>query len=354
MSLDALRGFDMFWITGGTTFFGSLFEWIGSPALEPLSRQMDHSEWNGFTFYDLIFPLFLFMVGASLPFAISKRVERGDDKGRLFLHVARRAATLLILGFLYNNLGRDEFRYLGVLQRIGLGYFFAAAIVLVCGLRGQVIALAAILLGYWGILSWVPAPGIGAGVLTPEGNLSGYIDRLLLPGHFCCYEHGDSEGILTTLPAIASVLLGVMSSHWLRTPITGERKAAGLAGAGVVSLMAALAWNAFFPINKILWTSSYVLFAGGWSLLLLALFYFVIDVRGCQKWAFYFVVIGMNAITIYLCSRILPFDDVIKVFLHGFGDALGNFKEVLVNLGELVLKWLFLFYLYRNKIFLKA
>lgn len=357
VSIDALRGFDMFWITGGTAFFERLFNWIGSPLLEPLNRQMEHSSWDGFTAYDLIFPLFLFIVGASLPFALSRRKERGDPVGKLWRHVLRRTVTLLFLAMIYAGLldfDFSDFRYAGVLQRIALCYFFAGTIVLYAGIRWQALIAAAILLAYWGLMTLVPVPGIGAGVLTPEGNLAGYIDRLLLPGSFCCYDFGDNEGILSTLPAISTTLLGVLSSHWLRTVRSQNSKVLGLAAAGVVSLVAALAWNPFFPINKLMWTSSYVLFAGGWSLLLLALFYWVIDVQGYRRWAFFFVVIGMNAITLYVGQRLFDFETISDIFIHGFVDYLGSFKPVFESFCELMVKWLFLYFLFRQKIFLKA
>ncbi len=357
VSIDALRGFDMFWITGGTHFFGKLFNWIDSPSLEPLRHQMEHSDWDGFTAYDLIFPLFLFIVGASLPFALSRRMEQGADRKKLWFHVVRRTITLLVLAMIYAGLldfDFSDFRYAGVLQRIALCYFFAATIVLSTGVKGQGTAAGVILLGYWAIMTLVPVPGIGAGVLTPEGNLAGYIDRAILPGSFCCYEHGDNEGILSTLPAIATTLLGVLSGHWLRSAHSGGKKTSGLMGAGLVSLIVALIWNTVFPINKLMWTSSYVLFAGGWSLLLLALFYWIIDVQGYRKWAFFFIVIGMNAITIYVANRLFDFETISNIFIHGFVDLMGDFKPVFSSFCELMTKWLFLYFLYRQKIFLKA
>ncbi|MCA9433256.1 MAG: DUF5009 domain-containing protein, partial [Candidatus Omnitrophica bacterium] len=290
-SLDALRGFDMFWITGGTYFFGKLFDWTEIPFFLSIGQQFEHSEWNGFTFYDLIFPMFMFMVGTSLPFAMSRRLEKGADKRQLFLHVLRRGLTLLVFGLIFNGLLKfnlEEMRWAGVLQRIALGYFFGSCIVLLFDIRGQAIAFVTILLGYWAMMALIPVPGIGAGVLTPEGNLAGFIDRQLLPGRFCCYTYGDNEGLLSTLPAIGSVLLGALAGHWLRSGREDLKKGIGLLGAGVVSLGIALVWNRFFPINKLMWTSSYVLFAGGWSLLLLAIFYLVIDVWGWSAWAFPF------------------------------------------------------------------
>ncbi|NUN97553.1 MAG: hypothetical protein HUU16_15425, partial [Candidatus Omnitrophica bacterium] len=246
------------------------------------------------------------------------------------------------------------FRYAGVLQRIALCYFFAANVVLSTGIRGQAATLVGILFGYWALMALLPVPGIGAGVLTPEGNLAGYIDRLLLPGEMCCYEHGDNEGLLSTLPAIGTVLIGVLAGHWLRTEADGTRKSARLALAGVASLLLALAWNPFFPINKLIWTSSYVLFAGGWSLLLLALFHYLIDVRGFQAWAFFFIVIGMNAITIYVANRLFDFEAISNIFIHGITPHMGGIRPLIETICEVAAKWLFLYFLYRQRIFLKA
>jgi len=347
----------MFWITGGTSILHPLFNWMGGPWSDALEKQIKHSSWNGFTFYDLIFPLFLFIVGASLPFAVSRRLENGSDKKKLFIHIVRRTLTLLVLGLIYNGILDFEFahaRYPGVLQRIAICYFFAATIVLWTGIRGQALWAGGLLLGYWAIMTLIPVPGVGAGVLTPEGNLSGYLDRLLLPGRFCCYDFGDNEGILSTIPAVSTTLLGVLSGHWLRGSRSGNIKAFGLALGGVFSLLIGLAWNFVFPINKLIWTSSYVLFAGGWSLLILSFFYFVIDVRGYRAWAFPFVVIGLNAITIYVGQKIIPFGDVADFFIHGFSGAFGSFEPIFVAACITLTKWLFLYHLYRHKIFLKA
>jgi predicted acyltransferase len=284
-------------------------------------------------------------------------MEQGADKRALFLHVLRRFLTLFMFGLIFNGLLRLEFgdmRWLGVLQRIALGYFFASCIVLIFSVRGQAITLAVILLGYWAMMELIPVPGHGAGVLTPEGNLAGFVDRSFLPGSFCCYTHGDNEGILSTLPAIGSTLLGVLAGHWLRSSREDLKKGIGLFFAGLVSLAVALAWNPFFPINKLMWTSSYVLFAGGWSLILLGVFYLIIDVWGWRMWAFPFVVIGMNAITIYLGQRLIDFRYTSEFLLGGLASMMGSFEVVFIAFGMLVLKWLFLYFLYRKRIFLKA
>ncbi len=357
VSIDALRGFDMFWIIGGAGVFRAIIEFANIPWLSPLATQLEHTHWNGFTFYDLIFPLFLFIAGASMPFAISRRLQRGDDRGQLYVHIFKRFLTLLFLGFIYNNLldfNFEHFRYTGVLHRIAFCYLLAALIVMNSGPRAQAVWTGAILLAYWAVMALVPVPGFGAGVLTPEGNLAGYLDRLLLPGSFCCYKFGDNEGILTTIPAVATTLMGVLSGHWLRTERGGKAKAFGLMAAGVTSLVLSLVWNLAFPINKLLWTSSYVLCTGGWSLLLLAAFYWIIDVRGYSRWALFFVVIGLNPITIYVLQSQFDFGIISDIFTRGFIGHLGSFGPVVNSIGYLGFSWLLLYFLFRKKIFLKV
>ena len=200
----------------------------------------------------------------------------------------------------------------------------------------------------------LPVPGFGAGVLTPEGNLSGFIDRKLLPQPLCCYAFGDNEGILSTLPAVATTLLGVLAGHWLRSSRRPLRKAVGLALAGVVSLALGSLWGIWFPVIKNIWTSSYVLVAAGWSLLLVALFYWIMDVRGWQRWASFFVVIGMNPILIYVVRSQFDFALVARVFVRGFIASFGAYSPVVMDFCSMMTGWLFLYFLYRRKIFLKV
>jgi len=357
LSIDAIRGFDMFWIIGGGSMFAGLFEWIENPVTNVLARQLHHSSWHGFTFEDLIFPLFLFIVGLSMPFSITKRLSRGESKRDLYRHIVQRTLVLFFLGLVYNGLLRLDFdgmRWAGVLQRISLCYFLAALIVLNSGIRGQAIWAGSILLVYWAAMALVPVPGHGAGDLSPEGNLAGWLDRLLLPGRFCCYRFGDNEGILSTIPAVSTALIGVLTGHWIRTPHTGAKKTLAMLAAGAACLLAALAWHPFFPINKLLWSSSYVLFAGGWSLILFACFFWIVDVKGHRSWVFPFVVIGLNPITIYVAQGLFDFGSVAEVFVHGFIDNLGAFRPVFWATCVFTVKWLFLWFLYRQKIFLKA
>lgn len=351
-SIDALRGFDMFWIIGGEGIFLSLREITKNPVTDFICTQLEHVQWAGFHFEDLIFPLFLFIMGLVMPFSIVHRPGRAN----LFLHIIKRSAVLILLGLLLNGLLQFDFpqmRWPGVLQRIGLCYFFAGIIVMYTKWRTQAIIAVAFLVLYWALLTFVPVPEFGAGVITPEGCLTSYIDRLLVPGLFCCFEYGDNEGLLSTLPAISTTLLGVLAGHWLRSGRSGNKITAGLIIAGIVSLTAGYVWGLFFPIIKVIWTSSYVLVAGGWSLLLLALFYWIIDVKKFKKWAFFFIVIGVNPITIYFLQGIVNFNGIADFFVGAAASGAGVFGPMVTILGVLGVKWLFLWFLYRRKVFLK-
>jgi predicted acyltransferase len=357
VSIDALRGFDMLWILGGGSLFKAIMQLCGQPGL---AQQMEHVEWDGFRFYDLIFPTFLFIVGVVLPFSLSQYTtlnESGRPRSAAWGRILRRTAMLIVFGWIYNGFLQFDFaqmRWTGVLQRIGIGYFFAAMAVLHLRLRGQVILFAAILAGYWAVLRFVPAPGFAAFDLTKEGNLVGYIDRLLLPGRFCCYKLGDNEGLLSMVPAIGTTLLGVLAGHWLRSEQTPVKKAVGLLFGAACCLAAGYAWSQSFPINKVLWTSSFVLWAGGWSLLLLATFYFVIDVLGFQRWAFVFIVIGMNPITMYMMQQFVDFKAMAQFFSGGILKYSGTAAPVVLALTGVTLKWLVLLFLYRKKTFLRV
>jgi predicted acyltransferase len=362
LSLDALRGFDMLWITGGEYLIVSLAALTGWPFLQWAAGQMEHVEWQGFHFYDMIFPLFLFIAGVSMPFSIVKRKQRGESMQKIYLHLLSRLFILILLGLIHNGLLRFDFekqRYASVLARIGLAWFFAAVIVLNTNVRGQIIWFAGILLTYWAIMRLIPVPGFGPGVLTPEGNLAAFIDQKLLPGRFCCYIYGDNEGLLSTFPAIATALMGAITGYFLNlqsTKLNGLKKALIILAAGIISLIVAKLWSFSFPVIKNLWSSSFVLTAGGWSLILLSIFYLVIDVWGFKKWTFPFVVIGLNSITIYMLNAgIINFGDLGKYFFGGLASLFSEAGQaVILSIGAILCMWTVLYILYRNKIFLKV
>ena len=356
VSIDALRGFDMFWIIGGGTVLSSMIQVWENPVTEVIQKQLEHVQWRGFHFEDLIFPLFLFIMGVVLPFSISRRRERGQSLPVLYLHIIKRSVVLILLGLIYNNLQNFEFsemRWPGVLQRIGLCYFFAAIIVLHTKWRTQAIFIATVLLLYWLAAALIPVPGFGAGVMTAEGCLSSYIDQQLIPGKLY-YGYGDNEGLISTLPAICTVLMGSLAGLWLRSDRPGSRKAAGLAIAGLACVVVGYLWGFVFPIIKIIWTSSYTLFSGGLCLLLLALFYWIIDVKGYRRWTIFFAVIGVNPITIYFLQRFVDFGSITEFFLSGLAANAGQLAPLIIPVGILAIKWLLLWFLYRHKIFFKV
>jgi predicted acyltransferase len=356
-SFDALRGFDMMWITGGDALIHSLHSVIHHPWMDALDQQFEHVQWQGFHFYDLIFPLFLFIVGLVLPWSITRRLEAGANRGTIYKHLVRRLVVLFCFGLVVNgffNLDFHELRIPGVLQRIAICYFIAAIVMMNTGIKGQAAVAGGILVVYWLAMRFIPVPGGTVGDFSMTGNLASYIDRLVIPRPYCCFPYGDNEGLLSTLPAISTALLGAMAGHWLRTNRPKTRKALGLVIAGVASLGLGLLWSLFFPIVKNLWSSSFVLFAGGWSLLLLALFYWIIDILGYQRWAFYFKVIGLNSITIYVAHDVFDFFSVANVVVHGFIKSLGAWEPVFHAACVLAAGWLFLWFLYRQKIFLRV
>jgi predicted acyltransferase len=358
-SLDALRGFDMFWIMGGEEIFHSLAKITGNPFWQGLSDQFEHPAWNGFHFYDLIFPLFLFIAGVATPYSVGRELEKGTARQKLLLRVIRRGLVLVLLGIIYNNGLKlhpwAEIRYGSVLGRIGLAYMFANIIYLYTTKKGQWIWFAGLLIGYWLLLSFTSAPGHPRGDLTMEGNFASYIDRSILPGRLYLVIH-DPEGLMSTIPAIGTGLLGILAGQLLKNSVLSPSAKAGrLALAGVISLVIALAWNTVFPINKNLWTSSFVLTVGGISLLLLATFYYIIDVRGYKKWAFFFSVIGMNSILIYLSGHFINWKYMTDGFFMWLGQLVGDPWNVFVMvLCFLAVKWAFLYVCYRKKIFLRV
>lgn len=356
LSIDALRGWDMFWIIGGDALATSILKignWSFSPAL---MTQLEHADWEGFRFYDLIFPLFLFMVGCVLPFSLEKyRGNARSAHGRIL----RRTLLMILLGLIYSGLLRFDFanlRYAGVLQRIAICYGVAGIIFLHVPWKPRIGLVIGILFGYWALLSWVAAPGGIAGDLTKEGNLAGYIDRNFLPGKILekYYGFGDNEGILSTIPAIVTALLGVFAGEWLRSDNKPWTKVGGLLVACMGCLAAGYGWSFLFPIIKNLWTSSFVLVAAGWSLLLLTFFYTLIDVLGWRTWSFVWVVIGMNAITIYIAKSIIDFTKISKYFLTGVSNLADPWQLPVLQAGTLLAMWLFLYFLYKQKIFLRV
>ncbi|SEW45158.1 Predicted acyltransferase [Chitinophaga sp. YR573] len=369
VSLDALRGFDMFWIMSGEHIIHALAKATGWQIFIWMSEQLHHTVWNGITFYDMIFPLFLFISGISMPYSVQKRMQLAgvtaafelprEEKNRLYLSMLRRTLILLILGMIVNGLlafkGYHNTRFASVLGRIGLAWFFAGMIYLNNDVGKQVLWLLLLLLGYWAMMVFIPVPGYGAGVLTMDGSLESYIDRLLLPGKLHDGVH-DPEGILSTIPAIGTALMGMLTGTFLRWEgFSMSKKALSLFLSGIILIALGLLWDHFFPINKRLWTSSFVVYVGGWSLLLLSFFYWIIDVAGFRRWAFPFIIIGTNSILIYMCAEGLVNFGYTADYIFGgmIRQVALVWQPVLIAVSVTSVQLIFLYLLYRNKLFLK-
>jgi predicted acyltransferase len=357
MSIDALRGFDMFWIIGGWSIFRGLHEKFDNSTMQWLSLQMSHVKWEGFRPWDLIMPLFLFVVGVVMPFSFNKRLRRGDSKRQLYFHIIIRALILFVLGMIAQgrlltyDLSKLQI-YCNTLQAIAAGYLIAAILILNMRIIWQLVTTAALLLLFWVLMRWVPVPGHGAGVLTPDGNLAIYIDRLIL-GDFIDGTDPPYTWILSSMTFATTVMLGVMAGYLLRSEKRGGEKVLWLVAAGAGCLVLGWIWNYWFLIIKHLWTSSFVLYSGGWCYLLLALFYLVIDVCGFKKWAFGFVVIGTNAIAVYMATRLFDFRLIGRIFVGGLDRFCGNWNPFIHAVTGLVVIWLILWWMYRKKVFIK-
>lgn len=358
-SLDALRGFDMLWIVGLAGLFRELAKVTGAGWLEAWAIQLHHVDWEGLRAYDLIFPLFMFASGMSVPYSLGKKLERGESRGRLLAGVWRRALLLVLLGIIYNGGLAFEFatqRYASVLGQIGLAYGIAATVFVCfrswkgraawCGGTLVVIAILQLL---------VPVPGHGAGVLTPEGIVNAWLDRQFLPGRL----HGvvfDPEGLLCALSASALTLGGVLTGDhvrgWGRPSLSAASR---LLMAGAVLLVAGwLCWKAGYPPIKSAWTTTFNLLAGGICLWLFVLFHLLIDFRESPNWSFPLQVVGMNPLTIYLAAAIVSFPDISEFFFGGLARLGGAWSEVILAAGVLLIEWLLLWFLWRKKAFLRV
>lgn len=360
LSLDALRGFDMLFIMGLSVWVTALCDLFpSSGAMQWLSGQMHHVEWDGLSHHDTIFPLFLFIAGISFPFSIVKQRAGGKTEKQILIKIIKRGIVLVLLGMIYNGLFKLDFanlRCASVLGRIGLAWMFSALLFMKFKPKMLAVIAAVILVGYW-LLLWL-VPG-SPDPYSFENNLAGMVDRVLLPGRLIYGEnYFDPEGLLSTLPAIVTALLGMFTGQFIRIPeteISEKKKVVYMLVAACLFLCIGLLWDMVFPINKMLWSSSFVCVVAAYSLLLFALFYYIIDVKGYRRWTLFFRVVGMNSITIYLAQRIINFNQVSDFF---FGGLAGKFPDVWADLinatGYMVVCWLFLYFLYKKNVFLKV
>lgn len=361
LSIDTLRGMDMLLITGLSTLILSLCNLFSGGADSWLAAQMRHADWNGLTIMDMVFPTFLFIAGLSFPFSYARQREQGRTSWQIHRKIFIRCLVLILLGIVYNGFFNFNFpqRYASVLGRIGLAWMFAALLYVHCKRVPRLVIAAVLLLGYGLLIALVAAPDApaGAGPLTQDGCLNGYIDRILLPGK-CYYGNFDPEGLLGVIPATVTAMLGMFTGEFVRVPeerVSGGRKTLLMLGAAAVLILAGLAASPVLPLNKKLWSSTFVMVVGGISVALYAMVYYVVEVKGRTGWTFPFRVIGLNSITIYLLQQIVPLREVADFFLGGTAALLPEaWGAVLLAVGYIAVCWLLLYFLYRHKVFLKV
>jgi predicted acyltransferase len=267
-----------------------------------------HAAWHGVTPTDAIFPFFLFIVGVAIPLALAPRLADAN-RAAVLVKIVRRSVVIFALGLFLHAVPSFQWETLripGVLQRIAVCYLLAALLFMITTWRAQLVVTAALLLSYWGAMTLIPVPSYGAGDLSPAGNLAAYVDREVLGAHVWRVDpRYDPEGILSTVPALATTLIGVVAGQWLRSGRAPRTVAAGLALAGVGGVVVGFLWSLSFPLNKALWTSSYAVFMTGVALIVLAACYWLIDIRGYRRWATPFAILGVNALVLFFLSSLV-------------------------------------------------
>lgn len=364
-SLDALRGMDMFWILGGQSIFTALFVLTGWTGWKVFEAHTVHSTWHGFTFYDLIFPLFIFLSGVAMGLA-PKRIDHLSwiERKVYYRKAVKRLLLLSALGVMYNHgwgtgipLAFDEIRYASVLGRIAIAWFFCAMLVWHTSIRTQVFTAIGLLLGYWLLMCFIPVPGGVAGDLSAAGSWNAWFDTHFLPGISYQNRPVDPEGILSSFPAVINAMIGVFAGQLIsRAQQIGEWKTASLLFiAGVISVCLGWLWDLQFPVNKELWTSSFVLVTVGWSAILLATFYVLVDILNGQKLAYPFVIIGANSIIIYLASSLVDWTYISRSVFGGFINVAPELWQPLFGVIALLLvQILVLHWMYKRKIFVSV
>lgn len=358
LSLDGLRGFDMLWIIGGQFIIHGLAKALPDMFWMGLSGQFEHVRWQGLHAFDVIWTLFMFMVGVSMTFSLAKRKRMHENHGAIYAHAVKRAVLLFVLGMIaQGNLLQFNLStfhpFYSVLHGIAVGYLIATIVTLNFNVKGQAITTAIFLVGYWILLLTIPVPGVGRGVLTPYGNAATYIDHLVF-GRFYYVPLGqENTWILSYLGFASSVLLGVLAGEMLLSARTKKAKSLMLYAYGAGLVVVGLIWSLWLPIIKLLWTSSFVLVAGGISCLMMATFYLVIDVLGYRKWVFPFTVIGMNALAVYMATEMFDFRKIGNIFVGGLLPRVGQWDEVLSAAASLTVIWLILYWMYRTRTFVK-
>jgi len=361
-SLDALRGFDMFFIIGGGSIFMALDKALNlSWYNDYIIPQLKHPPWEGFTAWDMIMPLFMFIVGAAMPFAFAKRLA-SQSKKRLYLHIIIRSIILFILGMVAQGdllkYDLDKLHiYCNTLQAIAVGYLVSSILFLQFRLRWQIVITVGLLLLFWALMMLVPIPEHGSGSLEPEANLAYYIDQNVL-GKFQHYEARTYTWILSSLTFPCTVMLGLWAGMLLKSNKPKAKKflilvALGAGAAGIGWVWGNYLGRLSFPIIKHIWSSSMVLVTGGISFLLLAIFYLIIDVCRLWRWSYIFIVIGMNAIFVYMATHLWNFRSLAGVFTNNLKPWTGDWQDFTRAMAGFALVWLILLYMYRKKTFVK-
>ncbi|MCL6266824.1 acyltransferase family protein [Flagellimonas myxillae] len=356
LSIDVLRGFDMLLIIFADHFFANLHKGANSSFSEALANQFSHPEWFGSTFYDIIMPLFLFVVGAVIPFALSKRMENNSDMGPVYKKLIRRFVILFILGWIVQGnllaLDIEQFKiFSNTLQAIAVGYVVSCLAYIHLSRKGQYVLFAACLIIYALLLTVPNVPGVGRSVLLPDQNFAVYFDRLILGKFDDGYQY---TWLLSGLGFIATTLSGMFAGELIKSNLPREKVAKLLLVIGLAGLIVGAVWGIWHPIVKKIWSSSFVLASSGVCFILLALFYWIIDVKGVVKWTFPLKVIGMNAITAYVLSHVINFPKVSKYLLFGLEQYTGPYYDMFASIGGFGLLYLLLWYMYKNGTFIKV
>lgn len=355
VAIDALRGFDMFFIIGGGSVLIQLATLLHPAAGEFIDTQLKHVDWEGFRFIDLVMPLFVFLAGCSLPFSIESRKNKGASTAQIYRHAVKRFLILWVFGMMVQgrlleyNWSRLVF-YSNTLQSIAAGTFFGTVIWLHGNKKWRIGLTAACMIVFGLLIHFAPVPGVGAGVLTPEGNFAHYIDRLVLR----TFDAPDYTWVLSTLGFVATAMLGVFAGDIIRTGTSTKRVAGYLFAVGAGLTLAGWAGSFALPMIKHIWNETFILYSGGLCFLLLALFYYLTEVKGWRRWAFFFIVIGANAIFIYMTTHLFDYGSVSSIFVHGLQHHVGAFYPFIAALAKFAVVYVTMLFMYKRKIFLKV